>query len=157
MSVLDGLRTYYSHLGSPLLPRSSGNKFLVISWGHLKIQDGYQPNTLFIYLSLSKELNFNCWENSDGHTLLARKNSYSQFCSAGDSVVKNPPANAGDPWGMSSIPGSGRFPGGRSGNPLQYSCLENPLDRGAWRATVHGVAKESETTEWLSTHAHTRF
>ena len=54
------------------------------------------------------------------------------------SVVKNLPAKAGD---KGSIPGSGRSPGGRHGNPLQYSCLENPMDRGAWRATVHGVAK----------------
>ena len=53
-----------------------------------------------------------------------------------DSVVKNLPAKAADPG---SIPGSRRSPGGGSGNPLQYSCLGNPMDRGAWRATVHGV------------------
>ena len=62
-------------------------------------------------------------------------------------MVKNPPANAGDPG---SIPGSERSPGGRNGNPLQYSCLENSMDRGAWWATVHGVAKESDTTEQLT-------
>ena len=56
-------------------------------------------------------------------------------------VVKNPPTNAGDRRDTSSIPGLGRFPGGGHGNPSQYSCLENPMDRGAWRATVHGVAK----------------
>ena len=56
----------------------------------------------------------------------------------GDSVVKNPPANARDP-GL--IPGSGRSPEEGNGNPLQCSCLGNPMDRGAWRATVHGVAK----------------
>ena len=50
------------------------------------------------------------------------------------------------------IPGSGRSPGGGHGNPLQYSCLENPMDGGAWRATVMGL-QESDTTEWLSTHA----
>ena len=50
----------------------------------------------------------------------------------GGSVVKNPPANAGDAGDMGSIPGSGRFPGGRHGNMLQYSFLENPMDRGAW-------------------------
>ena len=55
-------------------------------------------------------------------------------------VVKNPPANVGDARDMGSIPGSGRSPGGRNGNPLQYSCLENPMDGGAWRATVLGVA-----------------
>ena len=59
----------------------------------------------------------------------------------GSSVLKNPPANAGD---MGSIPGSGRSPGEGNGNPLQYSCLENPMDRGPWKAAVHGVA-ESET------------
>ena len=53
-------------------------------------------------------------------------------------VVKNPPANAGD---VGSIPGSGRSPGERSGNPVQYSRLENPMDSGAWGATVYGVAK----------------
>ena len=51
-------------------------------------------------------------------------------------VVKNPPANAGD---LGLIPGSGRSPGGENGNPLQYSCLEKPTDRGAWWATVHQV------------------
>ena len=59
----------------------------------------------------------------------------------GRSVVKNLPANAGDSDNASSIPGSGRSPGGGNGNPLQYSCLENPMDRGAWKAAVHGVAK----------------
>ena len=56
-------------------------------------------------------------------------------------TIKNPPANAGDLRDMGSVPGLGRSPGGGHGNPLQYSCLENPMDRGAWRATVHGVAK----------------
>ena len=56
----------------------------------------------------------------------------------GGSVVKIPSANAGD---VVSIPVWGRSPGGGHGNPLQYSCLENPMDRGAWWATVHGVAK----------------
>ena len=56
-------------------------------------------------------------------------------------VVKNPPANIGDERDTGSIPGSGRFPRGGNGNPLQYSCLENPMDRGAWQATVHKVAK----------------
>ena len=56
-------------------------------------------------------------------------------------VVKNSPANAGDRSDASSIPGSGRSPGGGHGNSLQYSFLENPMDRGAWWATVHGVAK----------------
>ena len=56
----------------------------------------------------------------------------------GGSVVKNPPANAVD---MGLIPGWGRFPGGGNGNPLQYSCWDNPMDRGAWQARVHGVQR----------------
>ena len=56
-------------------------------------------------------------------------------------MVKKPPVNAGDVRDTGSIPGLGRFHGGGNGNPLQYSCLENPMDRGAWRAMVHGVAK----------------
>ena len=59
----------------------------------------------------------------------------------GDSVVKNLPANAGDIRDAGSIPGSGRSPGEGNGNPLQYSCLENSIDRGACWATVHGVAR----------------
>ena len=56
-------------------------------------------------------------------------------------VVKNPPADAGDTRDAGLIPRSGRSPGGGNGNPLQYSCLETPMDRGAWRAIVHGVTK----------------
>ena len=58
---------------------------------------------------------------------------------SGATVVKNLSATVEDARDMSSIPGSGRFPGVGNGNPLQYSCLENPVDRGAWRPTVHGV------------------
>ena len=62
-------------------------------------------------------------------------------------VVKNLPDDAGDIRDASSIPGSGRSPGGGHGNPHQYSCLENPMEREAWRATPHRVAKKSDTTE----------
>ena len=65
-------------------------------------------------------------------------------------VVKNPPADAGDMGDTSSIPGSGRSPGGGNGNPLQYSCLGNSMDRGAWRATVRGVAKSHIQLKQLS-------
>ena len=59
----------------------------------------------------------------------------------GGSVIKNQPANAGDSGDLGWIPGSGRSPRGGNGNPLQYSCWENPMDREAWQATVHGVTK----------------
>ena len=66
--------------------------------------------------------------------------------------IKKPPEITGAPGDTDLTPGSGRSPGGGNGTPLQYSCLGNPIDRGAWRATVHGVAK-SQTQ--LSTHAST--
>ena len=56
-------------------------------------------------------------------------------------MVKNPPANSGDVGGVGSIPGLGRSPGGGHSNPLQHSYLENPMDKGAWQATIHRVAK----------------
>ena len=59
----------------------------------------------------------------------------------GGSVVKNLPANTGDTGEMGSIPGPGRSSEEGNGNSLQYSCLDDPMDRGAWRATVHGVTK----------------
>ena len=71
---------------------------------------------------------------------------YNDMCFPGDSVVKNSPANAGDIEDVGSILGSGRSPGGEHRNPLQYSCLENPMDRGAWRVVAHRVA-ESDTAE----------
>ena len=68
-------------------------------------------------------------------------------------VVKNPPASAGDVRDSGSIPGSGRFPGGGHGNPLHYSCLDTPMDRGACRATVHRVTKSRTQLKQLSTHS----
>ena len=65
----------------------------------------------------------------------------------GGSEGKESACNAGD---LGSIPGLGRSPGGGHYNPLQNSCLENPMDRGAWWATAHGVLKKSDTTEQLS-------
>ena len=71
-------------------------------------------------------------------------------------MVKNLPANAGDTGGVGSTPGMGRSPGGGNGNPLQDSCWENPMDRGAWRATVHGVAERLDCApEHTHTHTHT--
>ena len=68
-------------------------------------------------------------------------------------VVKNLPANAGDIRDTALIPGSGRSPGERHGNPVQHPCLENPIDRGAWQAAVHVVAKSQTRLKRLSTHA----
>ena len=65
-------------------------------------------------------------------------------------VVKNPPTNAGDIRDTGSVPGSERFPRGGNGNPLQYSCLENPMDGGAWRATVHVITESQTWLKWLS-------
>ena len=70
-------------------------------------------------------------------------------------VIKNPLANAGDIRDTGSIPGSGSFPGERQGNPLQYPCLENSMDSGAWQATVDGVTK-SQTRLSTCIHTHTQ-
>ena len=69
----------------------------------------------------------------------------------GGVVVKNPPPNAIDTGDAGLIPGLGRSPAEGNGNPLQYSCLENPMDRGAWWATVHGVTKSQDMTEQTCT------
>ena len=69
----------------------------------------------------------------------------------GGSVVKNPPASAGN---VDSIPGLGRSPRVGNGSPLQYSHLENPMDRGSWWATVHGIAKSLTQLKRLNMHTH---
>ena len=85
----------------------------------------------------------NAWLSCRIHFYCARKGGDLQARRASQMalLVKNPPANAGDIWNSGLIPGLGRSPGGGHGNPLQYSCLENPLERWAWWATVHGVTK----------------
>ena len=70
-------------------------------------------------------------------------------------LIKNTPANAGDIRDVGSIPGSGRSPGGGHGNPLQNSCLGNPMDRGAWQAMVHRISKSWTRLKWRSMHTHT--
>ena len=69
-------------------------------------------------------------------------------------VVKNPPTRTGDIRDMGSFLGLRRYPGGGHGNPLQCSCLENPMNRGTWRAIVHRVTKSQTQLKRLSTHAH---
>ena len=69
-------------------------------------------------------------------------------------MVKNPPANGGDTRDAGLIPGSGRSPGGGHGNPLWYSCLDNPMDRRAWWATGHRVTQSWTQLKRLSMHIH---
>ena len=94
------------------------------------------------------------WLLETVHSLESDKTGYSFACClpplgfSGDAVVKKLPANAGDSRDMDSIPGSERSTGVENGNPFQYSYLENSMDRGAWRATVHGVT-ESDMTEHI--------
>ena len=70
-----------------------------------------------------------------------KRNQQEKMGFPGGTVVKNPPANAGDAGDTGSIPGLGRNPEGGNGNPLQYPCWENPMDRGVTQAVVHGVTK----------------
>ena len=94
---------------------------------------------LVIWLFL-QSLEFSVLFFLNGQTQSGNK-SPERFVGFPAGTVKNPPANAGDIRDVGSTPGSERSPGRRNGNPLQYSCLENPMVRGAWWATVHGVAK----------------
>ena len=75
----------------------------------------------------------------------------------GTTSGKEPAANAGDIRDAGSVPGSGRSPVGGNGNPFQYSCLENPMDRGAWQTTVHRVTKSRTRLKQLSTKPTTDF
>ena len=72
----------------------------------------------------------------------------------GGAVVKNPPANAGGIGDLGSIPGLGRSSEAGNGYPLQYSCLENPMNKGVWQAIIHVVAKSQTQLKQLSTHIH---
>ena len=75
------------------------------------------------------------------------------FGFSGGSVVKNPPANEATKGDADSIPGSGRYPGGRNSNPLQYFCQDDPMDRGAWRATTDGITNSwTQPSNWARVH-----
>ena len=100
----------------------------------------------------------NFFKNTSNDTSIICKWLWSNRASQVVAVVKNPPANAGDVREVGSVRRSGRSPGEGNGSPLQYSCLENPMDRGAWRATAHGITKSQTQLKRLSTqtctHAH---
>ena len=88
------------------------------------------------YFEITLNLQKSCKSNTE--------NSYTPSTQiSGGAISKESACNAGD---LGLIPGSGRLPREGNGNPLQYSCLENPMDRGAWQATVHGVSKDSDMT-----------
>ena len=89
-----------------------------------------------------KHLHSSCYR-TDGQIVLR---AYCKTGLPGWLLVKHPPASAGDARDLCPVPGPGRSPGERNGNPLQYSCLGNLMDRGAWWATVHGVTKVLDTT-----------
>ena len=90
-----------------------------------------------------------CWNDSKG----LRVYKLSWWASQVVLVVKNPPAKEGDPGDAGSILGSGRSLGGEHGNPFQYSCLENTIDRGDWRATVHGQGVIHDWSDLVCTHS----
>ena len=74
----------------------------------------------------------------------------------GGAVIKEPPASTGDSRGAGSVPGSGSSPGGGHGNPLQYSCLENSMNRRSWQTIVHGISESDTTVRTCArTHTHT--
>ena len=110
-----------------------------------------------------------CTENKNIRKKYKRKQKYKEiniikwwwwdmpYVSIGVLEVKNPPTSAGDVSDMGSIPGSGRSSGGGYSNPLQYSCLENLMDRGAWWATIHRVTQSQTQLKWLSTAQQTTF
>ena len=98
----------------------------------------FKKSSLFGEYFLLSWLLLNHWRTEFYSKCLSQSSRIMTKASQVTLVVKNSPANAGDIRDTNLIPGSGRAPGGRHGNPLQYSCLENPMDRGAWRATVHG-------------------
>ena len=119
------------HLGTNLLKMKGKRKF---SWKHSTCKA-----TLVSRLGKLEPLEQPERESMLEQSRLQGWTGSQSICPA--KMVKNPPANAGDVRDTGSIPGLGRSLGGGHSNPLQYSCLENPMDRGAWWATVHGVAK----------------
>ena len=150
----------------PLLPHSfhlPPSLSLMHTCTHFSLSSMWAPSKKNSHLPTRQEESshqeLNCWApwSHTSQTLELQENKFELFkpiCGIllgfpDSTVVKNPPANAGDIGDKDSIPGSGRSPGEGTDNLLQYSCLENPMDRGTWWPTVHGVTK-SQTQ--LCTH-----
>ena len=107
----------------------------------------YQSDSgIHVFILFQTPFQFRLLQNTEQHSLCCPVSPRWLSISQVALVVKNLPANDG------SIPGSGRAPGAGHGNPLQYPCLENPMDRGAWWATVHGVTKNQTLLKQLSVH-----
>ena len=110
-----------------------------------------------LYSCLDNSMDREAWQATMGsqrvgHNWATFTYSLKCYLNLGGPVVKNLPANAGDVRDAGSIPGLGGSPGGGHGNPLQYPCLENPVDRGACWATAHGVIQSQTRLKWLSIH-----
>ena len=125
------------------------------AWGTAK--DNLGRYTLFLFFPIKKEACCNSegsWKKGNGYGNI-KHHSYPNTDTKDSQVMlveKNPSANAGDVIDVGLIPESGRSPGKENSNPFQYSCLENPMDREAWQATVHRVAKSWTQLKWNSTH-----
>ena len=102
----------------------------------LSIQKSIKGRILWLLMAQFRHVKVNVFHGINPDLFLYLEGDYNQYA-----MVKNLPANAGDSEDAGSIPGSGRFHEGENDNLLQYTCLKNPMDRGAWWATIHGVAK----------------
>ena len=123
----------------------------IISWGFVPICFWFFILFYFNFWKYILSVLHIVWHNVSLNLLLIgeRRGLFWDF--PGGSVVKNPPPSAGDAGDMGSVPGSGRSPGVGNGNPRQYPCLENFMDRGVWRAAIHEVAKS-----WTRLSMHTQ-
>ena len=142
--------------------------FSVYSWGNWESEQSSDLPKITRRKNILKEFTSNCEESVGIDRVWGRKfHVFSRHfplkfeflqhvnCSQVALAVKNLTGKAGDLRNVGLIPGLGRSPGGGLGNPFQDSCLENPMDRGAWWATVHRVVKSYTQLKQLSTHTHT--